>query len=231
MITKWFMSQEICREQGAGPAHSPFQSGSGQWYLRARVACLTQSRGWGGRTLQGPQGVGPRWAVRPKLRLASPIEEVLPLTGDEDMICPAQDRQAFIHPQDFGGPALVSFRMTQVSPFGEGGEQRPTLLTRHGPTVFEPSQPRRAPCFLPVRSSSFGQPAWPPQQNSLLCLQFHPQREAISSRPCLVPTCGLRRVTGRKDFSRFAPKRVSHGQQNAYRLVSPGRNKGGRPSR
>lgn len=230
MITKSFMSQEICRQQGAGPAHSSFQSGSGQWHLRACVAFLTQIRGCGGRTLQVPQGVGPRWTKRPKLKLASPIEEVLSLTGDKDMICPAQDRQAFIHPQDFGGHALVSFRLRQVSPFGEAGEQRPTLLTHHSPTVFEPSQPgRRATCFLPDRPLE--NHPYHPGKFPLLCLPFHPQREAISSRPCLVPTCGLRRVTGRKDFCRFAPKRVSHGQQNAYRRVSPGRNKGGRPSR
>ena len=228
MIAKSFMSQEICREQGAGPAQSPLQSGSGQWHLRACVAFLTRIRGYGGRTLQVPQRLGLRWTTRPKLKLASPIKEVLSLTGDEDMICPAQDHQAFIHPQDFGEHVLVSFRLRQVSPFGE--EQRPTSLTYHSPTVFEPSDPsRRATCFLP--DGPLENHPYNPGRFSLLCLPFHPQREAISSRPCFVRTCGLRRVTGRKDFCRFAPKRVSHGQQNAYRRVSPGRNKGGRPSR
>lgn|GEM_PF-6721360 len=231
MIAKSFMSQEICRAQGAGPAHSPFQSGSGQWHLRACVVCLTQIRGCGGQTLQVPQGVGPLWTKRPKLKLASPIEEVLSLTGDEDMICPAQDRQAFIHTQDFGGHALVSFQMRQVSPFGKSvssAQLRSPITAQRSLNQAGPDT-RHAFCLSDCRPME--NHPYRPGKFPLLCFPFHPQREAISSRPCLVPTCGLRRITGRKDFCRFAPKRVSHGQQNANRRVSPGRNKGGRPSR
>jgi|ERR1700720_3895833 len=59
----------------------------------------------------------------------------------------------------------------------------------------------------------------------------HPLRDAALRRPRLAPASGLQTLAGGTGPTRVAPERVSHGQQNAYRRVSPRRNQSGRPSR
>src|SRR5580704_10203350 len=59
---------------------------------------------------------------------------------------------------------------------------------------------------------------------------FHPLRDAALRRPRQAPKSDLRTLAGGTGALGVAPERVSHGQQNAYRCVSPRRNQSGRPS-
>jgi hypothetical protein len=59
----------------------------------------------------------------------------------------------------------------------------------------------------------------------------HPLRDAALRRPRLAQTSGLRTLAGGTGPMRVAPERVSHGQQNAYRCLSPRGNQSSRPSR
>ena len=59
----------------------------------------------------------------------------------------------------------------------------------------------------------------------------HPLRDAALRRPRLASASASWALAGDTGPLRVAPERVSHGQQNAHRRVSPRRNQSGGPSR
>jgi hypothetical protein len=149
--------------------------------------------------------------------------------GDEDMICPAKGLLAAVNRSGFDvrplAWPLALFTFQAMSP---------KFTRQHSPPhrIFEagPAHNRGARLGL----SLCGSPAGGARRRGGLPLSHsssHPMRYAALRWPRQAPTSGSRTLTGSSGLRRIAPKRVSHGQQNAYRCISPRRNQGGRPSR
>jgi hypothetical protein len=157
--------------------------------------------------------------------------------GDKDMVCPAKDsvaRNRFgfeVPPVDFvfasfsvrGAcfPRKTTPRSLFLRSQAPSSDQRfEADLAIHHRTLFVASV-CRSPCADAGR----------PGDLILSPIFSHPVRAAVYSRPRLAPSSSIGILAGSAAPPRVAPKRVSHGQQNAYRFVSPRRNQGGRPSR
>jgi len=206
----------------------PFScQGSGYWYFKC--LCLELKAGAGPEYLPAPLGPGsmewmPAWADL----WAGPAFGTPLWIGDEDMICPAKgfsvavNRSGFdVHPV---ARPLPHFTFKGKSP----------KFMRHHPPLdrsFETGLVlnRGARLGLFLRGSPIGG-ACCRRGLSLSHSPSHPMRDAALYWPRLAPTSGSRILAGGAGLPRVAPKRVSHGQQNAYRCVSPRRNQGGRPS-
>jgi len=147
---------------------------------------------------------------------------VLRGTGNERMTCPARGRFAAIDHQGNGLAPVVpltaaSVHQSRVPGFMWCG--RPEAQRRHATR-------RQTVCRGLTRGIP---PLWRGASpfhslSHLLCA-------AVFCRPGTVSASGQRILSGGTVLLPTATERVSHVQQNAYRCVSPGRNKGGGPSR
>lgn len=149
--------------------------------------------------------------------------------GDDDMTCPAMGLLAAVDQLGYGilavpWPAVVVASKGVITEFTRCYRRR----DRSRRTGLTPTGAAR-PSLSRGGTPSGGAPCHPtpPFSHSL----SHPLRDAALRRPRLAPTSGLRTLAGSAGPMRVAPERVSHGQQNAYRCVSPRRNQSGRPSR
>jgi hypothetical protein len=150
--------------------------------------------------------------------------------GNEGMVRPATSFSAAVKHTAFGmrsvvessrsdvSAGVVSFKC-MISEFMRH-HRRPGLGRATGPTPG-----RSAVAGLPIGGSRC------PSDFPLSHSPFQPLRNAPLSLLSRTPESGLRTLASGPGRSCVAPKRVSHGQQNAYRCVSPRRNQGGRPSR
>jgi len=149
--------------------------------------------------------------------------------GNEDMICPAKDFSAAVNGSLFDvfpvARPLTGCTFKAMSPKFMRHQLPPDRSLMHGLAL------NHGAC---LGLSFYGSPS------GCMCsrhglplsrLSSHPMRDAASTWPRLAPTSASRILAGGASLPRVAPKRVSHGQQNAYRCVSPRRNQGGRPSR
>lgn len=153
------------------------------------------------------------------------------------MICPAKGLLAAVNRSGFDARSLAwplaLFTFQAMSPITFQA-MSPKFKRHHSPPhrIFEagPAHNRGARLGL----SLCGSPAGGARRRGGLPLSHsssHPMRYAALRSPRQAPTSGSRTLTGSSGLRRIAPKRVSHGQQNAYRCISPRRNQGGRPSR
>jgi hypothetical protein len=190
-----------------------------------------------------PPGTRPEPLLAPRLRRAGrraecrgrvildlcPAFGALPRIGNEGMICPAKAFSAAIS-------AAINDCRFDVFPAAWPFTGMSPKFMRHHPSPDRSFMTRLAPhrgahilefslCGSPIGGTCCRQGL------HLFHLSFHPMRDAALYRPRLASTSDSRILAGGASFPRVAPKRVSHGQQNAYRCVSPRRNQGGRPSR
>ena len=156
--------------------------------------------------------------------------------GDKDMICPAKDLAAH-NRSGFEVPPVVFV----YAPFSVKGAcfsrktMRPVFLRNQMPSLDQRFEAGLTPHHRTLLVVSFCRSprgdAGRPGDLNLSPIFSHPVRTAVYSRPRLAPWSSIGILAGSAAQPRVAPKRVSHGQQNAYRCVSPRRNQGGRPSR
>jgi hypothetical protein len=149
--------------------------------------------------------------------------------GNEDMTCPARGLLPAVDRVGYGmrpvaWPGVVVASNGVITEFMRC-YRRPDRRRRTGLNHNRAPRPSLSRGGTPSGGASC-RPA-PPFSRSL----SHPLRDAALRRPRLAPTSGLRTLAGGTGPLRVAPERVSHGQQNAYRCVSPRRNQSGRPSR
>ncbi len=149
--------------------------------------------------------------------------------GNKDMTCPAMGLLAAFDQKGYGilpvaWPAEVVASKGVITEFMRCC-RRPDRSRRTGLARNRAARPSLSRGGTPGGGASC-RPT-PPLSPSL----SHPLRDAALRPPCQAPTSGLRTLAGGTGPLRVAPERVSHGQQNAYRCVSPRRNQSGRPSR
>jgi len=149
--------------------------------------------------------------------------------GNVDMTCPAMGLLAAADPLGYGilpvaWPSVVVASKGVIPEFMRR-YRRPDRSRRTGLTQTRAARPGLSRGGTPGGGASC-RPT-PPFSHS----PSHPLRDAALRRPHLAPASGLRTLAGGTGPLRVAPERVSHGQQNAYRCVSPRRNESGRPSR
>jgi hypothetical protein len=149
--------------------------------------------------------------------------------GNEDMTCPATGLLAAVDQLGYeilpvAWPAVVVASKGVITEFVRC-HRRPDRNRRTGLTDNRAARPSLSRGGTPSGGGSCC--PTPPFSHS----PSHPLRDAAVRRPRLAPTSGLRTLAGGAGPMRVAPERVSHGQQNAYRRVSPRRNQSGRPSR
>lgn len=165
------------------------------------------------------------------------------------MVCPQRRVYRTKRYEDFGAPAV--FRAAQND--GIGSLLRPTPF-RADPSretsCSRGSGPRRPIVSTAARGSHHpysrqardGQlPCGDPRRSTIACpthgsasrgLHFpHPLQEAPLMLPPLASAFTLVDLAGFGGFARAMRQRVAHGQQNAHRCLSPGRNPGGGAAR
>jgi hypothetical protein len=161
------------------------------------------------------------------------------------MSCPAKGFSAAVNRSGFDvlslawPPALSTFKGAAFAfqafqaPFAFQA-MSPEFMRRHPPLdrsfATGPARNRGALMGLSLCGSPAGD-ACRRRELPLSHSSSHPMRNAALHWPRQAPTSGSRTPAGSSGLRHIAPKRVSHGQQNAYRCVSPRRNQGGRPSR
>jgi hypothetical protein len=193
------------------------------------VVSRCESRSWN-KDASGAPGTraSPRRRL-PGLKFGRfPIRAPFPI-GNEDMTRPAMGLLAADDQLGYGilavaWPAVVVASKGVITAFMRCCHN-PDRNRRTGLTRKSAARPSLSRCGTPGGGASC-RPT-PPFSHSL----SYPLRDAALRRPRLAPTSGLRILAGGTGPLRVAPERVSHGQQNAYRCVSPRRNQSGRPSR
>lgn len=142
--------------------------------------------------------------------------------GNEGMVRPATSLSAVVEHSAFDMRPDLGPSLPETSAGGASSKCMISEFTRYH---RRPGSGRTAVAGLQIGSSRCH------PDFSLSQSPFQPLRDAPSCLQSRTPESGLRTLAGGPGRSCVAPKRVSHGQQNAYRFVSPRRNKGGRPSR
>jgi hypothetical protein len=172
-----------------------------------------------------------------------------PCIGDEDMVCPQRRVYRTKRYEDFGAPEV--FRAAQSD--GIGSLLSPSGLIAdlsRGTRWSRGSRPRQQivstaargchhPLFSPhSRQACAGQlPCGDPRRSTIACLTHgsasrglhspHPLQKAPLMLPPLASASARADLAGFGGFARAMRQRVAHGQQNAHRCLSSGRNPGG----